>query len=118
MIKINSPKQILTISNTNPILKINPNKDNINDKDNLHKCAIMWCPHHNYSFFLLVSNMGLHYLTNLVTHMWEFQLFKYNIEFKINYTTSWIYANDLQKNYILNFIFWINLIEWFYTMNL
>ena len=26
---------ILTISNTNPILKINPSKDNINDKDNL-----------------------------------------------------------------------------------
>ena len=36
---------ILTISNTNPILKINPNKDNTNDKDNLHKCAIMWSPH-------------------------------------------------------------------------
>ena len=36
---------ILTISNTNPIFKINPNKDNINDKDNLHRCAIVWCPH-------------------------------------------------------------------------
>ena len=50
---------ILTISNTNPILKINPNKDNINDKDNLHRCAIIWCPHHKatcYSRYLLYHN--------------------------------------------------------------
>ena len=34
------------------MLMINPNKDkdNINDIDNLHKCAIMWCPHHLLTF--------------------------------------------------------------------
>ena len=34
------------------MLIINPNKDkdNINDIDNLHKCAIMWCPHHLLTF--------------------------------------------------------------------